>query len=445
MIYRDRKFFRFILDERHSFAGNLRGLAGVSNILILLLFLCAAVSCSKSSKDEGCSLPLEYTYFEQVTAQRTITKQQFADMIAPYVKNYGISSSTVSGYLNDVHVAAITYKTKGVDGKEVTASGVVAYPAGTKSYDHLVSIQHGTLDIDEAPSTQNFEYELAPVLMGHVVVMADYLGYGASKTADLQHPYLHIKSTGIVCADMIEAAREYLKSVGIKENSTDLQLIGYSQGGTSTVALLMELESRGVGARVKAAHAGGGVYDMEATWQYFMSQAGTSYAHMGYIPFLIRGICYGEQLTLDDSKVYAQRMISQGLVNIFSTKQLSEWHSLLGTDITKVLNADAFAYPTFNGNTEFLKLYQAFKKNSLINYPVSQTAFYVYHTRTDDYVPYVNATSAVSHWPTAHYVELTSTGHFNGGVEFYLRYMGLWNLISNDSPAFAAKMKEPIN
>lgn len=415
-------------------------------LLTLCVLAIGFVSCSKSNEGGGTNPAIVTNeYFEQVTAQRTITKQQLADMIAPYIKSYGVSSSTISGYLSDVNVAAITYKTKGVDGKEVTASGVIAYASGTKNYDHLLSIQHGTTDINDAPSTQNFPFELAPVLVGHVVVMADYLGYGASKTADLQHPYLHIKSTGIVCADMIEAAREYLKSVGIKENSTDLQLIGYSQGGTSTIATLLELESRGETSRIKAVHAGGGVYDMEATWQYFMSQAGTAYSHMGYVPYLIRGICYGEQLTLDDSKIYAPRMISEGLVNIFSTKQLSAWHSLLGTDITKVLNADAFAYPTFNGNTEFLKLYQAFKKNSLINYSVLQTAFYIYHTRTDDYVPYVNATSAITHWPAAHYVELASTGHFNGGIEFYLRYMGLWNLISKDSPAFAAKMKEQLS
>lgn len=78
--------------------------------------------------------------------------------------------------------------------------------AGTTAYDHLLSIQHGTLDLEEAPSRQLFYYEMAPVISNHVVVMADYLGFGVSQTADRQHPYLHNESTGRTCADMIEAA-----------------------------------------------------------------------------------------------------------------------------------------------------------------------------------------------------------------------------------------------
>ena len=147
--------------------------------LLMLLFL---VACNNDEPlvDEPST---ENVYLTKVIKKTSFNKEELAAMVADYVAGQGINLSAdfVSMLMRDVDVAAIEYTTTGVDGNPVVASGVIAMPSGTASYDHLVSIQHGTLDIEEAPSKQLFYYEMLPVISGHIIVMADYLGYGSSK------------------------------------------------------------------------------------------------------------------------------------------------------------------------------------------------------------------------------------------------------------------------
>lgn len=401
-----------------------------SKLLTALLLSCLFLFQACSKDDGGIEPPKDYKFLKEVTTERKIAR---TDIIAGLDKAFpelNITSSPIALLIKDVDVAAITYATTGVDGKPVTASGVVAMVSGTKEYDHLLSIQHGTLDMEEAPSRQLFYYEMAPVIGNHIVVMADYLGYGVSQTADRQHPYLHNESTGRVCADMIEAAREYLASKRMKETADKVELMGYSQGANSTMATVYEMEKRGQGSRIRAVHAGGGSYDLTGTLTSFVASGMGGYPRMGYIPYIVRGLSYGEQITLDDTKIYSPALIEKGGIDMFNTKPLSEWHEPLGADITKIIHPDFVAFPTFNGNTDILKLFVAVEKNSLVKRDAAQTAVKLYHSQTDDFVPYSNATSAKSKWGNATLVDLSSQGHIPAGMEFMLRYMELWDMIN---------------
>ena len=167
--------------------------------LLLLLFLIFMSACNKD--DTPFEEPEETNrYLSGIIAEKRIDKTEIVAQVVNFAASQGIDvpEELLISLICNVDVAAIEYKTTGVDGKQVTASGVIAIPEGTISYDHLLSIQHGTLDMEEAPSTQLFYYEMMPVISGHIVVMADYLGYGSSQTPDRQHPYLHNKLTGTV-------------------------------------------------------------------------------------------------------------------------------------------------------------------------------------------------------------------------------------------------------
>lgn len=403
-------------------------------LFVLGLLLC----CVACQTDDNLPVdnPSADLYLTGVTAERHIGKEEIADMLVSYAASQGIElpASFLLAFLCDVEVASITYTTTAAEGGQVEASGVVAMPSGTTSYDHLLSIQHGTLDMEEAPSIQMFYYEMMPVVRGHVVVMADYLGYGASQTADRQHPYLHARLTGTACADMIEAAREYLRQKGVSEAADKVELMGYSQGGQATVATLLELEQRGQAGRIRGVYAGGGVYDLESVLQTFLApdNASVPYAHSGYLPYLIRGMAYGEQLTVSDENLYAPAVIEGGLNKMFSTRPLSEWHAALGTDITQVVHPDFFAAPTYNGNADVQAIVAALRTNSLVNSSAKpQSTIYLYHSPQDDFVPYSNAVSAHELWPTSTLTDLTIPGHVWGGIEFVLRYMGLWDLLGS--------------
>lgn len=402
-------------------------------LLALLLMLAFLTACSDDDT-LGEDPAVTNQYLIGVTAEKHISKSEITDMVMDYAASQGINlpEILISGLLCDVDVAAITYTTTGPDGASVTASGVVAMPAGTTSYDHLLSIQHGTLDMEEAPSLQLFYYEMMPVVSGHVVVMADYLGYGASQTADRQHPYLHARLTGTACADMIEAAREYLRSKSIAEAGNAVELLGYSQGGQATVATQLELESRGWTGRIRKVWAGGGPYDLETLLQAFLNDDGIpdTYPRSGYLPYLIRGMAYGEGLTVSDENLYAPAVIEEGLNKLFSTRPLSEWHAALGTDITRVLHPDFFAAPDFNGNADVLAIVSALRKNSLVNASTApQATVSLYHSPQDDFVPYSNVVSAHALWTNSTLTDLSMPGHVMGGMEFMLRYMGLWEIV----------------
>ena len=399
-------------------------------VLFLLLFMAACNKDEAPFEEPGES----NKFLSGIIAEKHIDKTEIASQVADFASSQGINipEELLSSLICSIDVAAIEYNTTGVDGKQVTASGVIAIPEGTISYEHLLSIQHGTLDMEEAPSNQLFYYEMMPVVSGHIVVMADYLGYGSSQTSDRQHPYLHNKLTGTACADMIEAAREYLKYKSITENDDDIELLGYSQGGQATIATLLELEERGQAESIRGVYAGGGVYDLINTLEVFTSPTigPMSYMHTGYAPYLIRGMVYGEQLTVSDENLYAPEVIDEGLNKMFSTRPLSEWHNALGNDITKVLNHDFFAAPDYNNNKDVQAVIEALRKNSLVNTSFQpQTPIMLYHSPKDDFVPYSNAVNAHKLWQSSTLVDLSMPSHVLGGVEFMLRYMGLWELI----------------
>ena len=399
-------------------------------VLFLLLFMAACNKDEAPFEEPGES----NKFLSGIIAEKHIDKTEIASQVADFASSQGINipEELLSSLICSIDVAAIEYNTTGVDGKQVTVSGVIAIPEGTISYEHLLSIQHGTLDMEDAPSKQLFYYEMLPVVSGHIVVMADYLGYGSSQTPDCQHPYLHNKLTGTVCADMIEAAREYLKYKSITENDDDIELLGYSQGGQATIATLLELEERGQAESIRGVYAGGGVYDLINTLEVFTSPTigPMSYMHTGYAPYLIRGMVYGEQLTVSDENLYAPEVIDEGLNEMFSTRPLSEWHNALGNDITKVLNPDFFAAPDYNNNKDVQAVIEALRKNSLVNTSFQpQTPIMLYHSPKDDFVPYSNAVNAHNLWQSSTLVDLSMPSHVLGGVEFMLRYMGLWELI----------------
>lgn len=402
----------------------------ITNKWWVVFLLVVLVACNK---DDDLEIQEGNQYLTHVIEERNIEKTELAARIIDFIGGEGIQlpEALILGLLCDVEMAAIEYNTTGADGSTVTASGVVAIPSGTTSYNHLLSIQHGTLDIEQAPSRQDFYYELIPVVNGHIVVMADYLGYGSSQTPDRQHPYLHARLTGTACADMIEAAREYLHDKGIKENADSLELIGYSQGGQATIATLLELERRDKGNSIRAVHAGGGAYDLEVTLQTFISpiDAPDSYSRTGYAPYLIRGMAYGEQLDVKDENLYAPEVISKGLNEMFSTRPLSEWHQALGTDITRVVHPDFFAAPSFNGNADVLAIIDALRKNSLLNAsPQPQAFIHLYHSPKDEQVPYSNSVNVHAAWPATSLTDLEMPRHATCGVEFIMRYMGLWEI-----------------
>lgn len=363
--------------------------------------------------------------------------------------NTALSTAKTLGIIerSDIKLSRIRYTTTDRDNNIVVASGVVAYPVNVitpilwwenvekkTSYSKIVSMQHVTWGINETPSeTIPYEAAIAFKSGNEVVVMADYLGYGASRTGDLQHPYIHNELTGTTCADLIEAAQDFMTKEGLtRANNWTIDLIGYSQGGAATISTLLELEDRGY-SNIGEVRAGGSPLDLKAFMNKFIDNPEVTFNRTGFIAYFIRGLVYGEKLDVDFHNIFAERVFTSGAFKKFSTNaDVSSWHSFLGTDIRNVLHPDFFA-PDYNGNADIIKIVESMERNSLYHYkPKNASKIKLYHSPNDDTVIYDCSKNAADAWGIK-LNNLEKESHDNAAAEFYGKYLNetIWSLVKN--------------
>ncbi|MCQ2118407.1 MAG: hypothetical protein MJY84_00625 [Bacteroidales bacterium] len=390
---------------------------------------------------------------------RTVTKTELIELA---ISLAGETLGSAASYLNflllfDLKIVPVRYATTDVDGNLVSASGLIAYPDlsadeyGTYSLGRIVSIQHGTCDIDEAPSRQDLPMELLPTAAGirsgtklsellfgeyFVACMADYLGYGATENSSLLHPYLHNRLTGSTCADLIAATEEYIEENGLEVSTNTVDLVGYSQGGAATISTMLELLDRDEeewSERIGDVWAGAGPYDILAFMDSFAQSQ--SYSRSCYIPYAMRGLAYGESLDIDWDNVYNADVGGSGKggnqleAELFSKTQVSTWTEVIGTDVTRILNPDFYG----DGNDDIRSLKEAALANSVTSCTAPSASMKsrikLYHSPSDDTVPFVCSTKLQEAWGLDEVTELTPGDHVEAGVDFLLAFCGLDKLM----------------
>lgn len=187
-----------------------------------------------------------------------------------YVTSYPELETIKEKAIDGVYVYKITYNTT-FDGKLKKASGLVCVPTGEGPYP-MMSYQNGTNTLhSNAPSvdpTAEFYMLLESVAStGFVVVIPDYLGFGASD--DMFHPYLDKTSTVKTVLDMLRATKELAEHYLNTPVSDDLYIAGYSQGGWATMQLEKEIEDKYMDEfNLKASACGAGPYDLNYINEY---------------------------------------------------------------------------------------------------------------------------------------------------------------------------------
>ena len=181
-----------------------------------------------------------------------------------------VSLSGVAGVppsTNDVQMVELTYTTTGTDGKNTTASGLLALPSPSAANAPLVVYHHGTtFDRTNVPSVPNSTEALALAALfagqGYAVAAPDYIGLGKS-TQKQTFEY----AAGLVptTLDIIRAARTAAPQQGVSL-SNKLFLTGYSEGGYAALAAQRAMEQATSGEFVVTASAPmAGPYDLSNT------------------------------------------------------------------------------------------------------------------------------------------------------------------------------------
>lgn len=287
------------------------------------------------------------------------------------------------------------YESIDVDGNPILLSGKVVVPADGK-IKRCILVSHFTIGSNlEAPSN-TFPLEGILVKLGYALIIPDYIGYGV--TADMVHPYLVMDLTARNVLDMYKAVMPFLEKAGCTPQFDDIYLMGYSQGGATTMAVQHLIEHHNENVKIRRVFAGGGPYDIKATYDRFVETDVASYPCA--VPIMMQGMVVGNKLDLDMSQMMAPYLYENldEWVNKkrYTTKQLNR---LIGSQVTHDLLTPKGMDRT---SKEVSELYKAMTNNSILSYSwVPKAPVYILHSIDDETVPYDNAVRAKTKWQGA--------------------------------------------
>lgn len=178
------------------------------------------------------------------------------------------------------------------------------------------------------------------------------------------------------------------------------------------------IEHHNLDIDIRRVFAGGGPYDVKATYDKFVETNFASYPCA--VPIMLQGMVVGNKLDLDISKMMAP-YIYENLDEWVNSKKYTtgQINDLIGTQVTSELLTPVGMDRT---GKEVSELYKAMTNNSILSYSwTPQAPVFIMHSIDDDVVPYENATLAKNKWQGANIQY--SLGHFGNHVATCLRFI----------------------
>ena len=325
------------------------------------------------------------------------------------------------GNQNRVTEIVGTYPSIDVNWDTVTLSGKVMLPAGQRPK-RLILVSHYTICSNAEAPSNCFSLEGILVRMGYGLIIPDYMGYGV--TAKQVHPYLVMDLTARNVLDMYHAVKPWLKAVGMEPEQPEIMLMGYSQGGANTMAVehLIETEywadEDPQQVKIHRVFAGGGPYDVKATYERFVNTDTASYPVA--VPLVVQGMILGNNLDIKMTDLM-QPWLYDHLDEWVNSKRYTsgQINGLIGTKVTHEMLTDEAMDQT---SWKVSELQKAMVQNSITSYNwIPQAPVYIAHSMDDETVPFANAAHAKSKWSSANITY--NFGHYGGHVKTCLRFI----------------------
>lgn len=326
-------------------------------------------------------------------------------------------------YGNQSRVTEIvgTYESLDKNWNLITLSGKVMLPKG-KRPKRMILVSHYTVCSNAEAPSNCFSLEGVLVKLGYGLVIPDYQGYGV--TANQIHPYLVMDITALNVIHMYLAVREWLKAVDMEPENDDIYLMGYSQGGANTMAVEHLIETQYCYPeykdyiKVHRVFAGGGPYDVKATYERFVNTDTAGYPVA--VPLVLQGMILGNNLNVKIEDMMQGWMCDKMDEWINSKRYTSaQINAMIDTHVThEILTPEAMQQKS----DKVAELYKAMTMNSIISYNWSpEASVYIFHSMDDETVPYTNASNAKSRWQNANIQY--NFGHYGGHVKGCLRFI----------------------
>ena len=425
------------------------------NIIILQLLFLLLTGCHNSDVRyvDFTDLGMAENATFRVTAQKTTDLSELAND-AEWLELWGMADTTAMAKAN---VAGITspqrasstsvagimqelldfsksteaielsglYKSIDVDGQPTILSGKVILPAKGPIKRYIL-VSHYTIASNKEAPSNIFSLEGLLVKLGYALIIPDYIGYGI--TVDKVHPYLVMELTATNVLDMYYAVVPFLEKAGCAPEHDDIYLMGYSQGGATTMAVQHAIEHHDKPIKIRRVFAGGGPYDIKYTYDQFVETNWASYPCA--VPIMMQGMVVGNKLDLDMSKMM-KPFIYENLDDWVNSKRYTagQINALLGTNVTSELLTPLGMNRT---SQEVSELYKAMVNNSILTYSWTPKApVFIFHSMDDDVVPFENAMRAKSKWKNANIQY--SFGHFGNHQMGCVRFIyTVQTLLEND-------------
>ena len=314
-----------------------------------------------------------------------------------------------------------TYRTVDTNRDSITVSGKVLLPKGRKPK-RLILLSHYTVCSNAEAPSNCFPLEGVLVPMGYGLIVPDYIGYGV--TANQVHPYLVMGLTARNVLDMYLAVKPWLKAIDMEPEEPEIMLMGYSQGGANTMAVQYLIETAYSSdedpdqVKIHRVFAGGGVYDVKATYERFVNTDTASYPVA--VPLVVQGMILGNNLQIEIEDLVRPRIY----------KHLDEWvnskkyttaqiNQLIGTKVThKILSPEAMDQTSWKVS----ELQKAMVANSITSFSwTPEASVYMLHSMDDETVPFINASNAKTKWRDANITY--NFGHYGPHVMGCLRFI----------------------
>ena len=363
-----------------------------------LVFIVAGLFLNSCKKNDQPIQP-DYQYFFSNQLKLTITSQEAKIRLTAFSLINPESSTFGPKAVNDVEVHKITYKTS-FKNSNIQASGLVCLPKTAGDYP-VLCFQNGTNTEHNAAPTENPKDDLYLMLesvasMGFIVVMPDYIGFGAS--AQLPHPYLHAESTTQSILDMLRAVNEFSTDVKIVAKPTkNLYIFGYSQGGWATMQLQKTIEKNySTEFNLIASSCAAGPYSLEFMNEFITGK--TDYPMPYFLAYLLNAYT-SIGLVTNPISDFIQAPYAAKIPGLFDGNHSGgAINAELTTKMATLLTPE---YRTgYATNAKFAGIKSAFKANSIEAWPII-TPTRLYHAANDEYIPVSMSQTMLANFKTA--------------------------------------------